>query len=537
MLKKRIWDAPIGVWLLSIIFGLLYYAIRSFYIDQDELRDAISALRFFDRSDEWFFHGWHPLGMAPLALLYKLFSIPLGGMEPLDAMRMIAAVCFTLTLLLLYKWMSQWGLSRGNVVLLLFFMGANATLCAATMGGQFMVNGLLVVIFWGAVGKLFRQKEPNASSLGLIAGLMTGLHMLMIVPAIVIGRLLAGRQAAGMGSYWASLLGLTLLIYGGSFALFAGGPQGKPGFVDWILATEANESPTMSPLSIAAPITMLERSINAILPLGPDMLRSQDIFQYHASGNLNKLLKGMFLIVVWVPLVMLFAIRGREQQRLSRGWPPTFKALGISFLLLLPLVIVWQGATLGLFYWLILHLTLLAGIWLAQFTEENQAQFGMGLAPLSIVLILFSLQKGATLTDKKWDPERDLVIAMKGDSRPNDIIVSNLKPAFWSLYYNPTAELYMPHREEDPLAMIERLMEKARAEKRRIIVWDHSLNGSVLRAAGYPTIAAWQEKAEEAITKWQENMPMLWRNSDMFYLTPTRNHWPIQVTKHDFSDE
>lgn len=538
MFRKRILNLPIGIWLLGILMVVIYYGLRAFFIEQDDLRDAIALQRGLDRSDEWSWHGHHPLGLLPLYLLTRPLALLWRGAEVLDWIHLIGALAVSALGLLLYHWWySRCGLEQGMAtLLLLFFYFTNIVFVAATMMGQFALNALFLFLSFWWCSKALVENEVGAPRLlrwGLLGGILSALHLFLAIPPMVLGILLSRRQGTphALAPYWGAFVGTLAFLYLAVYLLLA--PQmrvgaslhPKPGILTWLIKGEAGSLIEGGHFSGVYALMIGERLQDLLLPLGvPSVFRIRDVWQYYTYGRLNTFLKGFYLLTLLATLIALWYLRGSDRQRVSEEWRLLWQFWLIVWVAFGAGILVWQGWTLGLYFWFFTLFMIGFGLWMVQFNQEARRSLALALASLTVVLILFSLQKGVLLRREEVNDERALAAIMHKAFSEKDVLIVGLKPAYWVLYYSPKARVILPEYEPSIDTILEKAVQTVTESGGRVIVWDFALDTKIYHTAFYAPSAEWSRSLEKAKLFWEELKPASWREYDLM-IFPTRQRW------------
>lgn len=531
MLRKRIWDVPLGLWIGAFLFGLLCYLLRAFFIDWDDVRHAAALAGGLSRADVEAWHGHRPLGLLPLWLVTTLLGFVMPGSEIITRMQVIGAVSVALLGVLLYRWLIKMELSgNASLIIVFLFYFANATMVAATMMGQWSLNALFFanLAFTGALAlKSSKLAAGSPMRLGLLAGFATALNALAAIPAVILGVFLSRK---GGSAYWGSFLALTLVAYLGVWAFIApevelgGLKQPKPSIISWVI-TGRGANPESPPNFSGFYFRLTAEQVqNFVLPLGRP-IRERDFWQYSTFGTFNMILKVGFGLTLLIAIGMLFAIRSGQlylpldENRLAARW-----YLGGSLLLLLLAILLGFGDLMPAYYWLWLWMMMTLGAWLAGFEPEEQSRAFFALTPLVIILGMFGLQKAISLRQPSADPERQLIMGWSQGLKETDIIVAGMKIVDWIRYYSPQARVISLDFSADPRKTLSDLIQESRQQGSRLSVWDFALDGDLYINADYAKSEEWQKSLVAAKTAWDARKPGLFREYSSILFYPTEKY-------------
>ncbi len=532
MLKRDIWQVPTGMWVLCIVYTLLTIVLRASYVDAEGVRHAATLTEGFNRTSLFFWNGHAPLGLLLLWLIVKPLSF---AMPVLEATQLLAAVSMGLTGLVLYRLLRLTGLTTGLCGWLTFlFLTANVALVSATMLG-YASFALLLMALWARSAVRFltlREAEPAvAVRMGVASALLGAINLFALVPALVLGVLAMRRFQAG--AYWVALLSLTLLVYLGVYFLVlpaqvqAGGVErAKPSLISWLWTGDGGSRFDPPVLSGAYWLAMGEQVQNSLLALGRPF-RVRDVYQYFLGGTFITLLKGAFLALVAVAVLLLIILHtSGERVPVERPVQALQQLSGWSLLAMLAVLILWQGERQAFYLWTGFWAVLALGGWLASYAPEETARLGYALAPLVLVMAIFGLMKMGTLRSPDHDSEYQEVVAAYGGIQQGDIVIAAGRLAdLLRCYTAPHAQVIATEYWRDPESELKRLLEQARQQKRRVILWQYALNPDYFRHARARATAAWLQSLQRAQQLWNQAGSTLYRPYSKLVVYPTLIEW------------
>lgn len=533
MLRKRLWDVPVGLWIVAVLVALIMFLLRSFFIDHNELRDAVAIQKGPDRMNLAFWDGTKPLGLVPLWIVTKLLGLFAGGLGLMSIIQLVGAVSVAFTGIILYRWLGRAGTTPALCfALTLLFYFANTTLVAGTMMGQWALNGVFFMGWLTAMAVVLGARNLNSGKsmrLGIGAGLLTALNFMAIAPALIGGFTMLRRGGAA-GSYWAGFLGTTALLYLGIYfylgseVTMGGVNQPKPGIGEWVLNGFGSQPDMITPFSMSYFRSTGEQLQNFLIPIGRP-IRERDFWQYPEVG-FNDLLKIGFGITFLVGVGMLIVIwRGEVRQPLPPELRPVTPFLGLSLLGYFLLLLFLHGDVLGAYYWLWSLVLLALGTWIVNFEIDEHNRLSYALTPLVIVLGVFALQKSITLHQEITDPERQLLQLMQPNFKKEDTFIASLKLADWLRYHTPESRVISLEYTSDPQQTIKQEIAKVRQSGGRLIVWDFALQKEAYEEAGYRLDPQWLNRLEPAFNDWEAAKPSSLRDYGGIMLYPTRKMW------------
>lgn len=512
----------------------MMFLLRSFFIDHHELRDAVAIQKGPDRMNLAFWDGTKPLGLVPLWVVTKFLGLVVGGLGLMSMIQLVGAVSVAFTGIILYRWVGRAGVTPPLCfALTLLFYFANTTLVAATMMGQWALNGVFFMLWLTAMAVALGARNLNsgkAMRLGIGAGLLTALNFMAIAPTLIGGFTLLRRGGAAAGGYWTGFLGTAALLYLGIYfylgseVMMGGVNQPKPGIGGWVLNGFGNQPDVIAPFSTSYFRSTGEQFQNFLLPIGRP-LRERDFWQYPEVG-FNDLLKIGFGITLLVALGMLIVIwRGEVRQPLPPELRPVTPFLGWSLLGYFLLLVLLNGDVLGTYYWFWSLVLLTLGTWIINFEPDEHNRLSYALTPLVIVLGVFALQKSINLHQEIADPERQLLQFMQPNFKKEDTFIVSLKLADWIRYHAPESRVISLEYTSDPQQTIKQEIAKVKQSGGRLIVWDFALQREVYEEAGYRLDTQWLDRLQPAFNDWEAEKPSSLRDYKGIMFYPTKKIW------------
>jgi len=511
----------------------MMFLLRSFFVDFHELRDAVAIQEGPTRTNLAFWDGTKPLGLIPLWIVSGLLGIAVGGLGLMSIIQLIGAVSVALTGIFLYRWLMRAGTTPALCfALTLLFYFANTTLVAGTMMGQWALNGVFFMLWLTALAVALGARNFNSTKalrLGVGAGVLTALNFMAIVPALIGGVMAARRSGAG-GSYWVSFLGVTALLYLGTYFYLGsevnvgGTNRPKPDIGSWLLTGRGSQPDEIALFSGTYFKFTGEHIQNFLLPIGRP-IRERDFWQYPEVG-FNDLLKVGFGITFLVALGMLIVIwRGEVRQPLPPELRMVTPFFGLSLLGFFLLMVLLHGDVLGVYYWFWSLILLALGTWIINFEPDEHNRLSYALTPLIIILGVFALQKSINLHQEITDPERQLLQFMQPGLSEKDTFIASFKLADWMRYYSPESRVISLEYTADPQQVIRQEVAKIKQSGGRLIVWDFALQKAVYEAAGYHLDTKWLNKLQPAFNDWEAAKPSALRDYKGILLYPTKQNW------------
>ncbi|MCS7065813.1 MAG: hypothetical protein NZL85_05995 [Fimbriimonadales bacterium] len=536
MFKREVWFVPIGMWVLCAGYTLLAVVLRAYYVDAEGVRQAAALAVGPDRGSTAFWSGHAPLGTMLVWLIVKPLSLL---MPVLEATQLLGALAMGLTGLVLFRLLRLTGLGSGLCGWLTFlFLTANVALVSATMLG-FASLALLLMALWVrmAVGFLL-QREVEAGvgiRVGLLSALLGAINLFALLPALALGVLVARRRGAGV--YWVALLLTTLVVYlGVYFAVLpaqvqmGGVERPKPSLITWLWTVDGGsvlDPPTFSGIYWQAAGEQVQ---NALLALGRPF-RVRDVYQYFLGGGFITLLKGAFLLLLMIFIIMLFTIRvGGERVLVERPVRALRQLAGWSLLLMVLVILLWQGDRQACYLWAYFWAIVALAGWLASYTELDTQRVIYVLPPLALVMALFGLIKMSTLRLTEYDSERQEAEAVQMGVHKGDILLAAGRLAELLRYYTAgRAQVIATEYWQTPDTDFQQLLERARQQKRRVIIWDYALNPDYYRHARTNVPARWLTALERAQQQWRQRGGAYLRSYSKLVAYPTMLEWTGEV--------
>ncbi|GBC92704.1 hypothetical protein HRbin15_01180 [bacterium HR15] len=540
MLKREVWLIPIGIWVLCVGYALLTIVLRAYYVDAEGVRQAALLAVGPERSALAFWNGHAPLGMLLMWLLVK----PLTWLMPLEekileATQLIGAISIALTGLVLFRLLRLTGLAVGLCGWLTFlFLTANVAWVGATMLGFASLALLLMALWARAAVSFLMQREIETSvavRMGLIGGLLGAVNLFALLPALVLGALSARQR--GVGGYWIAMLMTVLILYlGVYFAVLpaqvqrGGIEQPKPSLIAWLWTGDGGSPLEPSPWSGLYWQAVGEQVQNALLALGRPF-RVRDVYQYFLSGTFVTLLKGAFLLLLMILIITLFTLRaGGEWLPPDRATRTLRQLTGWSLLLMGLVLLLWQGDRQACYLWTYFWAIGALGGWLACYSEADTQRIGYVLPPLVLVMALFGLMKISSLRLPEHDSERQEAEAVQTGIQKGDILLAAGRLADLLRYYTAgRAQVVAAEYWRMPDKEFQQLLEQARKQKRRVIIWEYALNPDYYRHAHANMPAEWLTAMERAQQAWRERGGAYLRRYTKLVAYPTLIEWNGEV--------
>ncbi|CUU38411.1 MAG: hypothetical protein K6U12_05340 [Armatimonadetes bacterium] len=505
MFKREIWGIPTGMWLVGVVYLALTALLRSYYVDYESLRQIAAVAEGFRRDSLGFWSGHAPLGM----LLFWALTKPFALVFPLlESAQVLGAVAITLTGLILYRIFRMVGLSGGlSGWLTGLFYFSNVVLNAATMF-SFAAIALFLMAWWAktALHTLApREADPvSLTRLGVVGGLLCGINLFALFPAIAVG--VAATRRGRAGGYWAGLWGVMLVVYLAVYFAVLPNPvmaygveRPKPSFVEWIATGGVGSAITIPRFSGLYWQATGEQAQNALLALGRPF-RVRDVYQYYAAGTFVTLLKGAFLALGLLTLILLIVVATTGERIISdRLVSLTRQIGGYSLALSLIALILWKGDYQPLYLWTLFWALMGLGGWLASYVEEDVQRVVYGFAPLVLVMVLFGLIKQSGLRSAEIDGERQEAEAVREVLTESTTAVAATRIAEWLRYYAAgRARVVATEYWLQPDADFRQLLQSAQQNQQRLIVWQYALDPEIYRKANLPVKITWLEALEKA---------------------------------------
>ncbi|MDW8051858.1 MAG: hypothetical protein RMJ83_05165 [Armatimonadota bacterium] len=504
MLRRELLGIPLGIWLLSVLYGLLCLTLRAYYIDYEGLRQIAAIAEGFSRASTTWWSGHSALGVVLLWLL----TLPLRFLPLVTAAQIVGTLSIWASGLILYRILRLVGLSTGLTGWLTFlFYGANVAWVSAMMLPVAALS--MVLTAWWALSAIrwLAQRAPNLAGgtrLGVLGGVLGLVNLFALIPVFAAGILALRREAGARllsAAVAVALVGY-LVVY---FVILpaqvqvGGVVRPKPSLIEWLWTGEgvsAIDIPRYSALYWKATGEQLQ---NAVLALGRPF-RVRDVYQYYLGGTFITLLKGAFLLLAIALVVVLILIRTRgERVAVDRLVQVTRALGGVALLASLVVLVLWQGDRqafyLGTLFWLIVGL----GGWLGSYVEEDIRRLSYVLPALVVVMMIVGTLKAATLRTPQHDGERQEAEAFATGIREGDTLVAATRLAEWLRYYaQGKARVVDAACWLQPEAEFQTLLQQAQQGRGRLVVWDYALSPEVYRRAQLVHNPAWLESLGRA---------------------------------------
>ncbi len=537
MLKREVLGIPPGMWLLSLLYLIVCVLLRAYYVDYESLRQVSAVAEGIRRESLTFWSGHGPLGV----LLLWVVTLPLRVLFPLmESAQAIGAVAITLTGLILYRLALRAGLSSAIAGwLVLVFYGSNVAWNGATM---FPLPALVLwLMAWWAVRVIDWLSHPERLSeravrLGLASVGLSLLNLFALVPSVVAGVLCLRR--GGGATYLGVLLGGVLVGYLAIYfvvlpnsVVVSGVERPKPSLIEWVFNGEVASAIDFAPLSAGYWRATGEQLQNSLLALGRPF-RVRDVYQYYLGDTFVTMLKGAFLLMVLITIVVLISVATGGERILAGRWVNATRQLGgYTLLFSLLLLVLWRGDYQPLYLWtLFWALVGLVG-WLGSYAPDDTQRVVYAFAPLALILVLFGLMKTSALHSTKYDSERQEAEAVYRGVQQSDTLVASTRLAEWLRYYTQgKARVVATEYWTQPEQEFQRLIEQATRENRRVIVWAYALDPELYQHAEIPLNPDWKESLSKVYAKFQEGRgaAYLRRYADLVAY-PTLNKWAGEV--------
>lgn len=528
MFKREFFGVPTGMWVVAVLYASVGALLRAYYVDYEGVRQIATVAEGLRRDSLAFWSGHGPLGMLLFWLILKPFSL---AFPLLESAQIVGAVAVALSGLILYRIFRMVGLSSGlGGWLVVFFYFSNVALNAATML-SFPAIVLLLTAWWikSALHALAtREPEPaSLTKLGVTGGLLSTVSLFALIPCIA-GGITASRRGQA-GGYWAGLLAVVVPIYLAVYfvilpnpVMVSGVERPKPSMFEW-LATGTVQTPIEPPrLSKIYWQAMGEQAQNALLALGRPF-RVRDVYQYYVSGTFITLLKGAFLALMLLTVILLIVVwttgeRVPSDRLVSVARQVGGYALGVS----LPVLIFWQGDYQPLYLWTLFWTLVGLGGWLSSYVDEDIQRVRYGVVPLTLVMVLFGLMKQGELRSVEHDGERQEAEAVRAILQDNQIFVATTRLAEWLRYYaGGRARVIATEYWQKPDKEFLQLIEAAKQRSQRVSVWQYALDPELYRAAGLPVDLQWLESLERAQAEFQKGEGAYLRRYARLVIYPT----------------
>lgn len=511
MFKKEFWGIPAGMWMVGMLYALVGVLLRSYYVDYESVRQIATVAEGVRRESLSFWSGHGPLGM----LLFWLLTKPLAFVFPLlEGAQILGAIAVTLTGWILFRILRTVGLTSGlSGWLTVLFYFSNVALNASTML-SFPAIALLLMAWWtkSALHMLAPREVDSASllKLGVWGGLLCAVNLFALMPTVA-GGILALRRGQG-GTYWGGLMSVLLGVYLAVYFVVLPNPvvvQGverpKPSLIEWV-ATGSVNSPVEPPrLSGIYWQSVGEQLQNALIALGRPF-RVRDVYQYYAGGTFITLLKGAFLALMLLTVILILTIRFSGERVISDRLVSVTRQLGgYTLLISMPVLVFWQGDYQPLYLWTLFGLMVGIGGWLASYVEEDIQRVNYGIVPLALIMVLFGLMKQGELRPPEHDGERQEAEAVREILQEEGIFIASTRLAEWLRYYaGGKSRVIASEYWQEPDKEFLQLIESAKQTQQRVIVWQYALDPELYRTAHLPVDPQWLDALERARAEFQK---------------------------------
>ncbi|MDW8107916.1 MAG: hypothetical protein RMK45_10635 [Armatimonadota bacterium] len=504
MLKKELLGIPVGVWLFSVLYGLLCILLRAYYIDYEGLRQIAAIAEGFSRASTTWWSGHSALGVA----LLWLVTLPLRFLSLVAAAQIVGTLSIWASGLILYRILRLVGLSAGLTGWLTFlFYGMNVAWVSAMMLP--IASLAMVLSAWWALSAIrwLAQRMPDAAEgtrLGVLGGVLGLINLFALIPVLVAG-ILALRRGAGTG-----LLGtaVAIALIGYLVVYFAvlpvqvqvgGVMRLKPSLVEWFWTGEGASAIDIPRYSALYWRATGEQVQNVVLALGRPF-RVRDVYQYYFGGTFVTLLRGGFLLLMLAFIVALILIRTMgERVAVDRLVQVTRGLGGVAFLVSLLILVLWQGDRQAFYLWTLFWLIVGLGGWLGSYIEEDVRRVSYVLPALVVVMMVVGTLKAAALRAPQHDGERQEAEAFAMGIREGDTLVAATRLAEWLRYYaQGKARVIDTACWLQPEAEFQSLLQQARQGSGRLVVWEYALSPEVYRHAQLVHNPAWLESLGKA---------------------------------------
>lgn len=505
MLKKELFGIPIGMWVLSVLYALLCILLRAYYIDYEGLRHIAAVAEGFNRESTTWWSGHSVLGVALLWLL----TLPLRFLPLVDAAQILSALSIWASGLVLFRILRLVGLGAGLSGWLTFlFYGSNVAWVSATMLPVASL-ALLLTAWWGlsAIRWLARRDLDSAGGvqLGVLGGVVALVNLFSLIPVLAAG-IVALRRGGGAGLLGAAV-GVTLVGYlAVYFAILpaqvevSGAVRPKPALVEWLWTGEGASYIDVPRYSATYWQLLGEQAQNSLIALGRPF-RVRDVYQYYLGGTFITLIKGAFLLMVVIALIVLVTIRVSGERVATDRLVDAARGVG-GFALLLSLIVIvaWLGDRQAMYLWTLFWALVGLGGWLGSYYEEDAQRMGYVAPPLAIILLVFGLMKAADLRSMEHDGERQEAEAVSTGVREGDTLIAATRLAEWLRYYTAGsgAQVIDTSAWLQPETDFQALLQSVQQGSGRIVLWDYALDPSIYQRANLTHNAQWLESLGKA---------------------------------------
>ncbi|MCS7190163.1 MAG: hypothetical protein NZ843_01025 [Fimbriimonadales bacterium] len=506
MLRKELLGIPIGMWVLSGLYALLCILLRSYYIDYEGIRQIAAVAEGFRRESTTWWSGHSVLGVA----LLWLATLPLRFLSLVTAAQVLSALCVWASGLILFRILRLVGLTPALSGWLTFlFYGSNVAWVSSMMLPVASI-ALLLTAWWGLSAiRWLAQRELDAAGgtrMGVLGGVLALVNLFSLIPVLAAG-IMALRRGGG-ARLLGTAVGITLVVY--LLVYFAilpaqvqvgGAVRPKPSLVEWLWTGEGASYIDIPRYTALYWQALGEQAQNALLALGRPF-RVRDVYQYYLSGTFVTLLKGAFLLVLLITVVVLITIRVAGERVVTDRLVDAVRGVGGWALLLSLLVIVlWQGDRQAMYLWTLFWAIVALSGWLGSYVEEDARRFGYVLPPLAVIMLTLGLMKAANLRSIEYDGERQEAEAVSTGIREGDTLLAATRLAEWLRYYAAgKAQVIDTSCWLQPEAELQSLLQQTQQGSGRMIVWDYALNPEVYQRAHLVHNPQWLQSLGKAQT-------------------------------------
>lgn len=504
MLRKEVFGIPIGMWALSALYALIAILLRAFYIDYEGLRQIAAVSEGFNRASTTWWSGHSVLGVT----LLWLATLPLRFTPLVDAAQIVSALSVWASGLVLFRILRLVGLPvRLSGWLTFLFYASNVAWVSATMLPVASLALLLTGWWMLRAIRWLAQREPDAGGgvrLGVLGGVVALVNLFSLIPVLAAG-ILALRRGAGVGLIGAAV-GVTLIGYlAVYFALLPaqvqvnGALRPKPALTEWLWTGEGATAIDAPRYSSVYWQSIGEQMQNFLLALGRPF-RVRDVYQYYLGGTFVTLIKGVFLLMTLIVVIVLITIRVSGERVPTDRLVDAVRGMGgLSLMLALLTLVAWQGDRQAMYLWTLFWGLVGLGGWLGSYYEEDARRIGYVAPPLVIVMLVFGLMKAADLRSIEHDGERQEAEAVSTGVREGDTLIAATRLAEWLRYYTAgKAQVIDSSSWLQPETDFQALIQAAQQGSGRIILWDYALEPDIYQRANLTHNPQWLESLGKA---------------------------------------
>lgn len=504
MLRKELFGIPIGMWVLSVLYALICILLRAYYIDYEGVRQIAAVSEGFSRESTTWWSGHSALGIALLWLL----TLPLRFLPLVDAAQILSALSIWASGLVLFRILRLVGLNQGLSGWLTFlFYASNVVWVSATMLPVASLS-LLLTAWWGlSTIRWLAQRELDSAGgvrLGVLGGVVALVNLFSLIPVLAAG-IVALRRGGGVGLVGAAV-GVALIGYlAVYFAILpaqvevGGAVRPKPALTEWLWTGEGASYIDVPRYSAVYWQSLGEQAQNFLLALGRPF-RVRDVYQYYLGGTFITLIKGAFLLMAAITVIVLITIRvSGERVAIDRLVDAARGVGGFALLISLIVILAWQGDRQAMYLWTLFWALVGLGGWLSSYYEEDARRIGYIVPPLTIIMLVFGLMKAADLRSMEHDGERQEAEAVSTGVREGDILIAATRLAEWLRYYTAgKAKVVDSSGWLQPDADLQTLLQGVQQGSGRIILWDYALDPSIYQRANITHNPQWLESLGKA---------------------------------------